>query len=122
MRLGSWFLTECLSSVGSTGFGMFMPAFLAKREVFDWLLSGDKTIDVRKGRPIEGDTAVFLCGPRRLTLRVVSRQVGALSEVVHGGNFRQVIPSAGCLNEALAYFGGLYGVCDGFFTAYYVVR
>ena len=96
--------------------------FLAKREVFDWLLSGKKTIDVRKGRQIEGDTVVFLCGPRRLMLRVVDRQMGLLSVVVNEGNFRCVIPSADCLDEAFAYFRGLYGCCDGIFTAYYVVR
>jgi len=100
---------------------MFMPTFLAKRQVIDWLLSGKKTIDVRRGRPIEGDTVIFLSGPRRLTFRVVSRQVGLLSEVVHEENFKQVIPTAGCVDEARAYFRGLYGACEGFFTAYYVV-
>jgi ASC-1-like (ASCH) protein len=99
---------------------MFMPTFLAKREVFDWLLSGKKTIDVRKGQPVGGDTAVFMSGTRRLTLRVVGTQVGRLGEVVREDNFRLVIPSAGCLEEALAYFRGLYGVCDGVFTAYFV--
>ncbi len=106
--------------LGPLGFGKSMPTFLAKQEVFDWLLSGQKTIDVRKGCPIEGDKAVFLCGSRRLTLQVVSRQVGALGEVVHERNFRMVIPSAGCVDEALVYFRGLYGACDGVFTAYYV--
>ncbi len=97
-----------------------LPVFLAKREVFDWLLQGQKTIDVRKGRPIVGDTAVFMSGPRRLALRVVGVQSGLLGEVVREDNFRLVIPSAGSVAEALAYFRGLYGVCDGVFTAYSV--
>jgi ASC-1-like (ASCH) protein len=98
-----------------------LPVFLAKKEVFDWLLQGKKTIDVRKGRLIEGDTAVFISGPRKLTLRIVATQSGALTDVVRADNFRLVIPSAASLREALDYFRGLYGVCDGVFTAYSVV-
>jgi len=115
------FLPNAYLQLRSLGLRMFMPTFLAKREVFDWLLSGKKTIDVRRGRPIDADTVIFLSGPRRLTFRVVSRQAGLLGEVVHEKNFKQVIPTAGCVDEALAYFRGLYRDCEGVFTAYYVV-
>jgi ASC-1-like (ASCH) protein len=97
-----------------------MPTLLAKREVFDWLMQGKKTIDVRKGTPKSGDTVLFISGPRRLTLRVVGTQSGKLTDVVRLDNFRQVIPSAQSLDEALAYFCQFYGACEGVFTAYTV--
>jgi ASC-1-like (ASCH) protein len=95
--------------------------FLVKKEVFQWLSEGKKTIDVRKGRPQEGDVAVFACGAQLLKLRIVGRQTGKLIEVIRVDNFRQVIPSATSLDEALAYLRGIYGSCDGCFTAYTVV-
>jgi ASC-1-like (ASCH) protein len=99
-----------------------VPVFLAKKEVFDWLLQGKKTIDVRRGRPIAGDTATFLSGRRRIMLRVVQTQSGRLTDVVRLDNFKQVIPSAQSLEDALVYFRRFYGDCDGVFTAYTVVR
>jgi ASC-1-like (ASCH) protein len=95
--------------------------FLAKKEVFEWLSEGKKTIDVRKGRPRMGDVAVFACGPRLLKLRIVGTQTGKLTEVIRADNFRQVIPAATTLDEALAYLRRIYGSCEGCFTAYTVV-
>ena len=83
-------------------------------------MQGTKTIDVRKGSPQHGDTAVFISGPYRLTLRIVKTQSGKLTDVVGLDNFRQVIPSAADVDDALAYFRRLYGNCDGVFTAYTV--
>jgi ASC-1-like (ASCH) protein len=97
-----------------------MPLFWAKKEVFEWLRSGQKTIDVRKGQPHNGVEAVFQCGPCVLRLRIVCKEVGKLAEVVRLDNFKRVIPVAGSLEEAIEYFCGLYGDCEGVFTAYYV--
>ena len=99
---------------------MNLPWFLAKKEVFQWLLSGQKTIDVRKGNPKPGEIAVFQSGPHALRLKVVKTEMGLLSEVLRLDNFRQVIPSALALEDAVSYLRGIYGVCDGVFTAYYV--
>jgi ASC-1-like (ASCH) protein len=110
--------TDCNQGLGALG----LPVFLAKKEVFDWLLEGKKTVDVRKGRRIEGETVLFISGPRRLTLRVVEVHSGKLGDLVRLDNFRQVIPCAQSLGEALAYFGRFYGDCDGVFTAYTVAR
>jgi ASC-1-like (ASCH) protein len=98
-----------------------LPTLLAKREVFEWLKQGKKTIDVRKGKPQHGDTLLFISGPYRLTMKIVGTQSGALSELVRQDNFQQVIPSAVTLEDALAYLRGIYGCCDGCFTAYTVV-
>jgi ASC-1-like (ASCH) protein len=95
--------------------------FLAKREVFQWLSEGKKTIDVRKGLPRPGGTAVFACGPRMLKLRIVGIQTGKLDEIIRADNYRQVIPSAVSVDDALAYLRAIYGACEGVFTAYSVV-
>ena len=97
-----------------------MPTFLAKKEVFIWLKQGKKTIDIRKGNPQQGGTVQFICGPHRLTLRVVETQSGKLTEMIRPDNFRQVIPSAATVDDAVAYLRRLYGVYDGVFTAYTV--
>ncbi len=98
-----------------------MPMLLAKREVFEWLLQGRKTIDVRKGKPQQGETVLFISGPRRLKLRVVGVQSGKLSDLIVQDNFRQVIPTAATVDEAIGYLRRIYGVYDGVFTAYMVV-
>jgi ASC-1-like (ASCH) protein len=100
--------------------GATVPTFLAKKEVFEWLVQGKKTIDVRKGSPQQGETAVFLCGPRRLTLRVVKTESGQLSDVIREDNYRQIIPDAANLSDAFAYLRGIYGDYAGVFTAYTV--
>lgn len=97
-----------------------MPTFLAKKEVYLWLKQGKKTIDVRKGNPQKGGIIEFICGPYRLRLRVVNVQCGRLCDVIRSDNFRQVIPSAVCLEDALGYLRGIYGDYDGVFTAYTV--
>ena len=83
-------------------------------------MSGQKTIDVRKGKPKPGEIAVFRSGPNSLRLMVVKKEVGLLSEVLRLDNFKAVIPSALELEDAIVYLKRIYGVCDGIFTAYYV--
>ncbi len=97
-----------------------LPSFLAKKEVFEWLKQGKKTVDVRKGGRQDGNVAVFVSGPHRLSLRIISTESGKLTDLVREDNFKLVIPSAQSLGDALAYFGRLYSDCDGVFTAYTV--
>jgi len=97
-----------------------LPWFLAKKEVFQWLAQGQKTIDVRKGNPKPGEIAVFQSGPNVLRLKVVKTETGQLTEILRSDNFGAVIPSATMLRDAIGYLHGIYGVDDGVFTAYYV--
>lgn len=97
-----------------------MLTLLAKKEVLEWLKSGQKTIDVRRGKPREGDRVLFVSGPHRLEMRIVGRQVGSLEELIRVDNFRQVIPSAASMDEARAYLQSIYDDCTGPFTAYTV--
>jgi hypothetical protein len=94
--------------------------FFAKKEVFQWLLQGQKTIDVRKGNPKLGEIAVFQSGPRILRLKIVKTECGQLMDILRLDNFKAVIPSAEVLGDAVGYLRGLYGVDGGVFTAYYI--
>ena len=97
-----------------------MPLLIAKKEVYAWLKDGKKTIDVRKGQGRRGDIAVFQCGKSHLRFAIVKKETGTLIEVIRNDNYRQVIPSAQSLEEALSYLQQLYGAYSGVFTAYYL--
>ncbi len=99
-----------------------MPLLRTKKEVFEWLREGKKTIDIRKGNSQRGEIAVFEAGPHVLRLKIVRKQSGILTDLVRLDNYRQVIPSAGTLEDAIDYLRRLYGDCDGVFTAYYVEK
>jgi hypothetical protein len=94
--------------------------FFARKEVFEWLAQGKKTIDVRKGNPLSGEVAVFQSGPRSLRLRIVKKESGRLADIMRLDNYRAVIPSALGLGDAVDYLQRIYGFGDGVFTAYYV--
>lgn len=53
-------------------------------------------------------------------MRIVKTEFGLLSDVIRPDNFKSVVPSASSLADAVAYLCGIYGSCDGVFTAYYV--
>jgi ASC-1-like (ASCH) protein len=97
-----------------------MPLLYARKEVFKWIKQGKKTIDIRKGTPKKGEIAVFQSGPYNLKFRIVKVECGLLVEVLRLDNYLLVIPSSRCLSEAVDYLRGIYGDCDGVFSAYYV--
>jgi hypothetical protein len=97
-----------------------LPLFFAKKEVFQWLLQGQKTIDVRKGKPKPGEIAVFQSGPSILRLKILKTECGQLSDILRLDNFRAIIPSAVVLGDAVGYLRGIYGSDGGIFTAYYI--
>jgi hypothetical protein len=97
-----------------------LPLLYARKEVFEWLKQGIKTIDIRKGKPQNGEMAVFQSGPNVLRLKIVKKESGSLLAVLRLDNYREVIPSALLLGDAVGYLRGIYGVYDGVFTAYHV--
>lgn len=99
-----------------------MPLFWAKKEVFEWVRSGKKTIDIRKGKAFRGDIAVFQFGNQYVRLRISQKITGKLSEVISSENYTQVVPSARSVNEAFDYLHKIYGDYEGNFTAYYLVN
>jgi ASC-1-like (ASCH) protein len=97
-----------------------LPLFFTRKEVFEWLKNGKKTIDIRKGKPHRGQIAVFQAGPKILRLKIIKKETGSLAEVLRSDNFRLVIPSATVICDAFAYLHVLYDPYDGVFTAYYL--
>jgi ASC-1-like (ASCH) protein len=97
-----------------------LPLFRTKKEAFEWLMSGKKTIDVRKGDPRNGRIAVYLSGQKVLRMKILKSVSGKLGEIVREDNYVLVIPSATNLDCAIAYLRQLYNSDDGVFTAYYV--
>ncbi len=99
-----------------------LPLFMAKKEVFLWLKTGVKTIDVRKGTARTGDTAKFQCGPNYLELPIVKKETGKLTEVIRQDNYTAIIPTARSLEEARDYLRRLYNEDRGVFTAYHLAQ
>jgi ASC-1-like (ASCH) protein len=98
-----------------------LPVFRTKKEAFEWLKIGEKTIDIRKGDPCRGEIAVYLSGRKVLRMKIINREMGRLEEVVRSDNYRLAVPSAVTVEGAIAYLRQLYDGYDGVFTAYYVV-
>jgi len=97
-----------------------LPLFRTKKEPFEWISSGKKTIDVRKGNPRRGEIAVYLSGRNVLKKKILKTETGKLSEVVQLNNFRQIIPSAETIEDAIIYLRRLYDSYQNIFTAYYI--
>jgi ASC-1-like (ASCH) protein len=99
-----------------------MPVFFTKKEYFQAIQQGKKTIDIRKGRPQQGGTAVFLSGPQTARMKIERRETGKLAEIVREDNFRLIVPWAGSLADVFSILQGFYGEdVEGDFTAYHVV-
>jgi len=94
------------------------PLFIVKKEVFEWIITGKKTIELRKGKAKEGDQAVFQCGRNILRGKMVRKYEGNLQTLLQKLDFKQIIPTANSIKEATAYIRKLYGTTDGPFTAY----
>jgi len=91
---------------------------MVKKEVFEWVQTGKKTIELRKGKAKSGDQAVFQCGRNILRGKIVRRDEGNLHTLLRSLNFKQIIPTANSIKEATAYIRKLYGTTDGPFTVY----
>jgi len=91
---------------------------MVKKEVFEWIKTGQKTIELRNGKAKVGDQAVFQCGRNILRGKIVRRNEGNLLTLLQSLNFKQIIPTAYNVEEAKAYIKKLYGTTDGTFTAY----
>jgi ASC-1-like (ASCH) protein len=91
---------------------------MVKKEVFEWIQTGKKTIELRKGKAKSGTQAVFQCGRNILRGKIVRKFEGNLQTLLQSLNFKQIIPAATSAEEAKAYIRKLYGTTDGTFTAY----
>ncbi|MEM3618140.1 MAG: hypothetical protein QXK47_03590 [Candidatus Bathyarchaeia archaeon] len=92
--------------------------FMVKKEVFEWIKTGQKTIELRKGKAKAGDHAVFQCGRNILIGKIIGKDEGNLATLLHNLNFKEIIPTANTVEEATAYIESLYGTTEVTFTAY----
>ena len=93
--------------------------FMVKKEVFEWIRTGQKTIELRRGKAMKGDVAVFQCGRSILRRKIIKKEEGTLTEVLRQGNYKKIIPIANSLEKAIDYLKKLYGTTEGIFTAYF---
>jgi len=91
---------------------------MVKKEVFAWIQTGKKTIELRKGKAKSGDQAVFQCGRNILRAKIIRKDEGNLPTLLQSLNFKEIIPTANSIEEATAYIKKLYGTADGTFAAY----
>jgi len=82
---------------------------MVKKEVFKWIRTGQKNIELRRGRAKKGDTAVFQYGRIFLRRKIIKREEGKLTDVLREDNYKNIIPSANTLEEAINYIKKLYG-------------
>ena len=96
-----------------------MPSFLTKKQVYDWILTGEKTIELRKGESQKGDCIAFLNGQKKcLKGRILRKREGKLEDVLNVATYRKIIPTAKTLDEAVEFIRQLYQSTDGTFTTY----
>ena len=96
-----------------------MPAFRTKKEVHDWIKSGKKTIELRKGKTQNGDSITFLNGRNgKIKGRILRRQEGTLRDVLSEATYKRIVPTARNLGEAMEFIRRIYPSAEGTFTAY----
>ena len=96
-----------------------MPAFLTKKEVFEWIRTGRKNVELRRGRIQNGDAITFLNGRNEsLSCRILRKKEGTLEDILNAMNYKQIIPTAKNLDDAKTFIRRLYPTTEGTFTAY----
>jgi ASC-1-like (ASCH) protein len=96
-----------------------MPTFLTKKQVYEWIKAGDKTIELRSGKSLNGESITFLNGRRQtVKARILRKREGKLDEVLNVDTYRKIVPTAKSLDEAVAFVKQIYPLTDGTFTAY----
>jgi len=93
---------------------------MVKKEVFEWVKSGQKTVEVRRGSARKGEEAVFQCGSHILRLQIAKKETGRLAEIVRQDNFKAIISTANSQDETIRCIQSLYGTTERVFSAYYL--
>ena len=68
----------------------------------------------------KGDVAVFQCGRNILRRKIIKKEEGNLTGVLGKDNYKNIIPLANTLEEAINYVKKLYETTEGVFSAYYL--
>jgi len=96
-----------------------LPTFRTKKLVCEWIRSGEKTIELRRGRSIDGDTITFLSGRgERMKGRILGKHEGKLEDVLTTVTYSKIVPTAKSFDEALAFIKRIYPLTESIFTIY----
>ena len=98
---------------------LVMPGFLTRKEVYDWIKTKRKTIELRKGNPRKGEEIVFLSGRNEWVKgKILRKREGPLDELLTASSFKKIVPIARSLDEAKAFMRKIYPTTEGTFTSY----
>ena len=87
--------------------------------MYEWIKSGRKTIELRRGRPRDGDDITFLGGRgERLKGCILRKSEGKLDDVLNSFTYNKIVPTAKSLDEALKFIMTIYPFTEGIFTTY----
>ena len=96
-----------------------MPLFMVKKEKFEWIRSGRKTVELRKGKAMSGDEAVFKCGRNNeLRGKITRKYEDTLPKLLQIIDFKEINPTAKSVEDVIDSIKKLYGTTDGTFAAY----
>ena len=96
-----------------------MPAFLTKKEIHDWIRTGKKTIELRKGKAQNGNSITFLNGRNQMVkARIIRKREGNFKDVLTAATYKRIVPTARNLEEAIAFIKQIYPSIEGTFTTY----
>ena len=80
-----------------------------KKEVYEWIRTRKKTIELRRGTPQNGEKIAFLNGRNESVKgRILRKQEGTLEDVLNAATFKKIIPTANNLDEAKAFIRQIY--------------
>jgi len=95
------------------------PTFLTKKEIYEWIRTRRKTIELRRGKSQNGEKIAFLNGRKESVKgKILRKQEGTFEEVLNATTYRKIIPTANSLDEAKAFIKQIYPQTDGTFTTY----
>jgi len=95
------------------------PTFLTKKEIYEWIRTRRKTIELRRGKSQNGEKIAFLNGRNASVKgRILRKQEGRLEDVLNAATYKKIIPTANSLDEAKAFIKQIYPQTDGTFTTY----
>jgi ASC-1-like (ASCH) protein len=96
-----------------------LPTFRTKKPIYEWIKSGQKTIELRRGKSIDGDSITFLSGRGEKTKgRILGRHEGKLEDLLNHVTYSKIVPPAKSFDEALAFIKKIYPFTEGIFTTY----
>ena len=105
--------------VASCGWRVWVPAFLTKKQIYDWIKAGEKTIELRSGKSLNGENITFLNGRRQTVKgRILRKREGKFEDLLNAATYLKIVPVAKSLDEAVAFVKEIYPLTEGTFTAY----